>query len=474
MITATRAASLALLVAFSPVAAEEKTRLADALALQAAMQQAIEKAEPAIACILVDRGEGRKEFQPDSPQFEPESYGSGVVIDEKGLVLTNAHVIRDAQHVYVRLPNKQKGYHATLVASDQRSDLAVLHLTAQGEAFKFLPLGKGEELRKGHFVLSLANPYAAGFKDGSPSASWGIVSNLRRRKTPPPKDDVQWDKPLYYYATLIQTDARLNLGCSGSALLNLKGELVGLTTALAALSGSETPGGFAMPMDAALRRIIGKLKKGEEVEYGFLGVSFTGPNGFGARPLPRAVGDGVPVQQVIRGGPADRAKIPSGCTILAINGVAIHEREDLLVQISTHLAGTTVRVEYTMTEGGPRQTRDVFLAKFYTPSNKFFASKRPEPVGGLRVDYASVLVQRRNENLFNSTIPSGVAIVEVEAHSAGERAQIQPGKVIQEVNGRSVSTPADFYRELKNAGTSVDLTILSPDLRKSTVTLPLR
>src|SRR5204863_5236552 len=135
--------------------------------------------------------------------------------------------------IYVRLPG-EKGCYATIHAADQRSDLAVLKLNAELPGLKAIPLGQGEKLRKGQFVLSLANPFAAGFRDGSPSASWGIVSNLHRRAAR--ADDDEKKVELHVHPILLQTDARLNLGCSGGALLNLRGELIGLTTARAAIN----------------------------------------------------------------------------------------------------------------------------------------------------------------------------------------------------------------------------------------------
>ena len=208
--------SLFLLVWALPAArADESSRLPDVAALQAAMHKAIERAEPSIACILVTRAEGGRGFKPEDPTFIPELYGSGVVIDETGLVLTNEHVVRGSTNRYVRLPG-ERGYWASILAADQRSDLAVLKLDASGARFKAISLGQGEKLRKGQFVLSLANPFAAGFRDGSPSASWGIVSNLRRRAPLIEiKEEEQSIKPLSQFATLIQTDARLNLGSAG-------------------------------------------------------------------------------------------------------------------------------------------------------------------------------------------------------------------------------------------------------------------
>src|SRR5207247_10742088 len=133
---------------------------------------------------------------PEKPNFIPELYGSGVVIDAAGLVLTNEHVIHGATGLYVRLPG-EKGCYASVLAADQRSDLAVLKLDNPLPGLKAIPIGQGEKLRKGQFVLSLANPFAAGFRDGSPSASWGIVSNLRRRAPLTDlKEEARSDKPL--------------------------------------------------------------------------------------------------------------------------------------------------------------------------------------------------------------------------------------------------------------------------------------
>src|SRR5262249_12990240 len=153
-----------------------------------------------------------------------------------------------------------------------RSDLAVLRLLDKKlRPLPKLKIGDGGNARKGKFVVSLANPFAAGFRDGSPSASWGIISNIQRRAPGNPEEETQ-KIPLHLHPILLQTDARLNLGCSGGALLNLRGELIGLTTSRAAINGSEMAGGFAIPLDTNVQRIIARLQEGMEVEYGFLGV----------------------------------------------------------------------------------------------------------------------------------------------------------------------------------------------------------
>src|SRR5262249_24231894 len=236
---------------------------------------------------------------------------------------------------------------------------------------KALKLGDGSKLRKGDFILSLSNPFAAGFRDGSPSASWGIVSNLRRRATGMLTDDVSSNEhnarlPLYCFTTLIQTDTRMNLGCSGGALLNLQGELVGLTSSLAGIAGGETPGGFAVPLDDGMRRIINALLRGEEVEYGFLGVYLEGPE---------ATQEGcVRIKWLVENGPAHRGGIrgpffprggfrfggrsqEGGVYILSINGTPIHSNDDLFLAVGLQQAGTTISVEVSESPVRPGQGR---------------------------------------------------------------------------------------------------------------------
>jgi S1-C subfamily serine protease len=481
------------------VRCEERNRFADVLALQEAVRQSIERAEPSIACILVTRSEKARAFgpgQPDVPgvlgRFEvgmarrglaesdpeyraigsldlsnpdnvPEAFGSGVVLDDKeGLILTQAHVVRKATKIYVRLPG-HRGSWADIHAADPRSDLAVLRLLDPVPNLKALKLGDGSTLRKGDFVLSLSNPFAAGYRDGSPSASWGIVSNLRRRPTQMFSDVERSERsrlPLYRFGMLIQTDTRLNLGCSGGSLLNLRGELVGLTTALAGISGGETPGGFAVPLDRGLHRIIDVLRRGEEVEYGFLGVYLdSSGDREGAEKY-------VHLGNVLSGGPAMAGGLKRGDYILEINGTPVHNNDELFLAIGMHLAGNTVRVKAAASPTGPSKICEVKLAK-YAVAGPVIASKRPPARGGLRVDWTSTLPLRWRD----ASIPEGVVIREVQPGSPAERARLQPDMIITRVNNRPVTMPADFYREMGNSKGPVELTLLTPEGRDEHITL---
>jgi S1-C subfamily serine protease len=456
------------------------------------MQRTIAEVEPSIACILVSRSDAYQRFglgpsadhpgrlggyDPDAverhplaralsederkdlarrldladPSNRPESYGSGVVVDEKGLILTNYHVVRDATRVFVRLPGGKSSY-ADVYAADPRSDLAVLRLLNQNLALKAIKLGDGGKAERGQFVLSLANPFAAGFRDGQPSASWGILSNIRRRAPGHLQAEADLTKTLHHYGTLLQTDARLHLGCSGGALVNLRGEMIGLTTALAAIPGGETPGGFAVPLDAGMRRIIQVLKRGQEVEYGFLGVRFEQG---AASPA------GVPLAYVYPGSPADRAGLRARDAILAVNGVPVTDTDDLFLALGVQLAGAHVRLEVLPQGRGKRTQMNVALAKFFVPGKKIATEVGSRPYfRGLRVDYTSLLVQQPSP-LPLQRIPNGVLVSEVQPNSPAATVLLKQGDIITHVSGRVVNTPAAFYQVVNGASGPVELTLAS-------------
>jgi S1-C subfamily serine protease len=435
-----------LLLTGGPACGDEGPSLKDALTLQEALQGAIRKAEPSIACILVNRSDDQAR-RLDDPEAVPESYGSGVVIGEKGLILTNYHVIRDAAQIFVRLPGRRGGF-ADPYAADPRSDLSVLRLReVPTPPLPEIRLGDGDHVRKGQLVLSIANPFAAGFHDGSPSASWGIISNIRRRAPgrPPRQEQDRANITLHHYGTLLQTDARLNLGCSGGALIDLKGEMIGLTTAAAALTGTETAGGFAVPMTGRMRRIIQVLKEGREVEYGFLGVS--------SNPLQQRPGGGVQIDVVIPGSPAFRAGLRPYTTILRVDGQPVNDQDDLFLAIGSALAGSEVRLDLLARP----QPVMVKLAKFYVPTPGVVSTKPPF-VRGMRVDYASVPVQR---DLLRD-VPTGVWVREVQPGSEADKAHLQDA-IITLVNDQEIHNPEEFNRLVQRLTGPLELTLLSRD-----------
>jgi serine protease Do len=492
--------SLPALVLALPISAPgQEKALEQALALQKVMQKLIAESEPSIACILVSRSEAYSrlagqpavadisgklgDFDPRKldfldkedlkeqkrkldladPDYVPETFGSGVVIDELGLVLTNYHVIRDATKIFLRLPGGKAGY-ADIHAADPRSDLAVLRLRDKSLLpLKAIAPGDAANVERGQFVVTLANPFAAGFRDGQPSASWGIVSNLRRRVAGEPREENR-TKPLSYYGTLLQTDTRVQLGCSGGALLDLNGRLIGLTTSLAAIHGGETPGGFALPLDAGLHRILQVLKRGEEVEYGFLGVSFNeqriGP------------GKGVRLDNVYHGSPAAAANLQPNDIIMEVDGVPILENDDLFLQLGTHLAGTKVKLKIVRGLTREISTVDVTLGKFYVTGKKIASSLGKRPFfRGLRVDYTTLLAQQPSRL---HHIPQGVLVSAIQPGTAAALAQLKIGDVIARVNNRPVTSPAEFYDAVAALAGPIELQLYSFGPREPTATVLLK
>jgi serine protease Do len=469
----------------TPSGLQDDPEVEKTMALQKVLHKVIAQVEPSVACIIVSRSDayqklglgpdkecpgGLGDFDPEvlrskpdlsqndrklwqrkldlaDPGHVPQAFGSGVVIDSAGLILTNYHVVQDATKLYVRLPNG-RGSYADIHAADPRSDLAVLRLlNPKLPPVEAIRLGDADRMERGHFVLSIANVFAAGFRDGQPSASWGILSNIRRRAVAPPRDESQ-SKPLHYYGTLLQTDARLHLGCSGGALVNLDGEMIGLTSALAAIQGGETPGGFAIPVNAGLRRIIELLKRGEEVEYGFLGVSLV-------EKVPDGT-TGVALASVTPGSPAFvEAKLRGREVIVAINGTALQQSDDLLIALGTQLAGCKVRLDYR--RGKDQQTAVVTLAKLYVPGKRIWSSHGKRPYcRGMRVDYTSILAQKAPRL---PSIPPGVMVCDVKPNSPAERAFFKPGDVITHVNRMPVNTPAAFYDAAPEPPNALELTL---------------
>ena len=467
------------LLVFFPSFETALAQPAEVLALQDVVHKIIEESEPSVVCIMVSRSDRYREFgalltdssgklggfdsRPYADRFAdparrelirrldlshhdtiPESYGSGVIIDASGLVLTNYHVVQNATKVYIRIG--KKGSYADILAADGRSDLAVLKLISPPGGLKAIRIGDGGKARKGDFVIGVAHPFAAGFRDGGATASHGIVGNLNRRVAGTGNETDRL-RSLHHLGTLMQTDLRLNLGCSGGAVLNLNGELIGLTSSIAAIMGGETPGGFVVPMDANMRRIVEVLKKGEEVEYGFLGVGVAAQEG---TERPAAI-----IDQIGDGTPAKRAGLRVRETIVAINDIPIKDYDDLFLNIGAALAGSDITITVKDFQGKVRSV-PVKLSKFKYPGPSI-ASNRPGAVHGLRVDYSSVVNA-------DWAIPEGVVIREVDRGSLAERKYkdlLEKSRwIVVAVNGHSISTPADFYRETSKNKASVEIKIV--------------
>jgi serine protease Do len=380
---------------------------------------------------------------PTRPGFMPHEFGTGVVVDSSGLIVTNYHVLGDVHQSQYWVWAAGKPYPATIKAADPWLDIAVLKTEAVG--LQPMPLGNAASLKKGQIVISLGNPNGIA-RDGEPSATWGIVSNLSRQApaSPTTAKPAEGRETLHHYGTLIQTDARLENGTSGGALINLKGEMVGLTTSLAALAGSERPGGFAIPVDDDFRRALDTLKTGRMPDYGFLGVA---PTHLSAeqRRLGRT---GARILDVVPATPAAKAGLQIGDVITHVETEPIQDEVHLIRRLSGLTADTTVTLTLerggTASRPGRTTTTKVTLSKKRVEGPRAPYSEVADPAWrGIHVDYstASPLFREQSRDLD----PEGsIAVLDVDRDSPAWKAGFRPGDFVSHVGKTRISTPKQF------------------------------
>ncbi len=436
----------------------------------------------------------RERFDPASPDFIPNDFGAGIIVapkerpDER-YILTNYHVVRggppsldaaqatperpDDFQLYVRFPNR-RGYKARIYAADPRSDLAVLEidfatLGMKPADLKPITFTTEAEFRKGQLVLSLGNPYAIG-RDGAASASWGMISNISRRPAPIGSfldEDARRRETIHHFGTLMHLDTRLNLGTSGGPVVNLKGELIGIATSLAALEGYEKSAGYAIPVDPPTRRMIADLMKGYEVEYGFLGIQLTDVDPETLRtqfPAVSATGAAM-AQTVIMQSPAARAipvspeppsprGLQSRDLILAVNGQPVHNRHDLMRLVGLLEPDSKATLKVWREKARRELQVEVTLGKWPVLDDEgIIASRTRWPEWrGIAVDYCTA----RQRYLQEHQYPAAVLITKAPGKGAGPD-DLQPGDLVSQVNDRDVRTPAEFHRVVEDLDGDVTL-----------------
>ncbi len=504
----------------APQAAGQEKPVPEAVAaLQRTIVETIEKSESSVVAILrskqqktANANQGRRsilagqagkvevmpdplaEFRSKVPKLPPYAFGSGVVIDASGLVLTQYLVINeDDEHQIVDIEGNS--YEAEILAADPRSGLAVLKINeaalreVRSKNANVLPpikLGKAEELRKGDFIIAIGNPFAIR-SDGQPTTSWGSVSNIARKASAnenlnnTPDGRGSYRTTVHHFGTLIQTDAKLGWNAGGGAVVNLEGQLVGITTTAASIAGHEQPAGYAIPLNKLVRRAIKKLSQGEEVEYGLLGVTFNSnvvPQGLPAgvnnpwnrarsvnQPLPgqdvSKLPKGVLLQQAYLGSPGYKGGLRGGDLVTRINEHQTPDSDALLLSVSQFGPGDDILVEYY--RDSIKQLTKVKLGKAFVLGDKVVTKTKPT-WRGIQIDYSTaipgtILSQASQEGKID---PLGCVVVTgVTPGSVADKYGVKPYMFISHVGERRVSTPEEFYELTKDDRATMNLKFTS-------------
>jgi serine protease Do len=346
------------------------------------------------------------------------SLGSGVIVDASGLIVTNHHVIQDADEVTVVLADRRE-FDAKILLSDERTDMAVLKIDAHGEHLPTVEIGDSDQLEVGDLVLAIGDPFGVG-----QTVTSGIVSGLARTAV-----------GLSDIGSFIQTDAPINPGNSGGALLDLDGKLVGINTAIFSQSGGSIGIGFAIPA-AMVRIAIQAAKSGGHISRPWFGASGQAVTAEIASGLGLDRPSGVLIKDIAPDSPASRSGVHIGEVILDIDGHEVEDPEGLRYRIATAPPGTTVRL--TMWHNG--QTRKVAAELTLppdTPARDITEITGRNPLAGAVVGNLNPAF---DEELSLDPITRGVVVSKVREGTAAERLGLQPGDVIANISHHEIES----------------------------------
>ncbi len=352
------------------------------------------------------------------------SLGSGVLVNPDGLVVTNFHVIRDADEIKVATSDGRE-FECKVLLKDETLDLAVLKLDSDGP-FPVVPIGNSEALEVGDLVLAIGNPFGVGQTTTS-----GIVSALARSHI-----------GISDFGFFVQTDAAINPGNSGGALINMSGELVGINTAIYSRTGGSIGIGFAIPSNI-VRVVAEAARRGSDhVDKPFIGATFEPVTAQIAEALGLPKPSGALVAGVADNGPAARAGLRPGDVVLALNKAPIEHVDALGYRLATLSIGSTV--DLTVLSKGAEKSVPVTLEKAPPEMVPVALSiDGRSPFAGTKVTDLSPSLARR---LGMPSDASGVAVIEVLRRSPAAQVGIRPGDIIREINGDRIASADDVRR----------------------------
>jgi len=411
---------------------------ADLLSTQKAFSEVARKVTPCVVNIsTISKKKLVQPFFEMNPFFEDffgapqssrrdKSLGSGFIISKDGYIVTNDHVVRDAESIQVKLSN-DKVYDAKVVGGDQKTDIAVIRIAA--EDLPVAVLGDSDKLEVGQWAIAIGNPFGL-----ERSMTVGVVSATGRS-----------NMGIETFENFIQTDASINPGNSGGPLLNIHGEVIGINTAIVAAGQGI---GFAIPISMAKPVFTQILQKGS-VSRGYMGVTIQPVTEELARSFDLKQARGALVNDVLKGGPAEKAGVRQGDVIVSFNGSEVKDPAHLQRVVAEHGVGKPARL--TVSRDGKMLELNLILVNAETAPRKQRESTAGGEHPGLQ-DQLGILV--------DDTEQGGVVVVDVGRGSAAADAGIRRGDVIVSVNRQKILNSAGYHRIVQQVGRGGSLTIL--------------
>jgi serine protease Do len=358
-------------------------------------------------------------------EYKQMGLGSGVIIDPEGYILTNEHVVNEADKITVKLPDGRE-FKGEIRGRDLRSDLAIIKINARN--LPVATLGDSDNSKIGQWVVAIGNPFGFALENPEPTVTCGVISALHRslgRVLSRERD----------YSDLIQTDAAINPGNSGGPLVNLKGEVVGINVAIFSTSGGYQGVGFAIPINNA-KRIIAKLIEGKKILYGWLGVTVQDLTEDLTKYFCLPDKNGVLVAKVLENSPADKAGMREGDIIKKFDNQTINNVKELISTVSKSEVGRKVKVELV------RDKKELSLEVQVGERPENLEEETGQPGRSETGAWRGLEVEIEEKQ--------GVVIVYVEPNTPAYEAGLIPGDVISGINKQIIKNLSDYERITKD------------------------
>ena len=357
-----------------------------------------------------------------------QALGSGVIVRADGLIVTNRHVIEEAQEIWIIL-NDRREFPAEIVTVDDKTDLAVLRAGTGGASLPVLALGDSDALEVGDLVLAIGNPFGVG-----QTVTSGIVSATARMA-----DGIN------DYGYFIQTDAAINPGNSGGALVNMAGELIGINTAIYSQSGGSLGIGFAIPANL-VKTVIQAGESGHRLVRPWLGAGVQAVTAEMASSLGMERPVGVIIKSIRTGSPLADAGLKTGDILLSVNSQRVDTPEALRFRMGTLAVGGEAQLSY-LRRGELTVASFKLMAPPETPPRQETALKNAGPFNGAKVVNLSPAVIE--ETGYDGAVDKGVMILQVTRRSPAAFVGLEPGDIVLEVNRQPIAAVADLVETLQ-------------------------